>query len=46
MARSLTIARSLGMPVNFCDSRLPWQQRGSNENANALLLDYFPMEAT
>jgi IS30 family transposase len=41
MARHLTIAKSLGAPVYFCDSRSPWQ-RGSNENANGLLRDYFP----
>jgi transposase, IS30 family len=41
MARHLTIARSLGTTVYFCDSRSPWQ-RGSNENANGLLRDYFP----
>jgi transposase, IS30 family len=41
MARHLTIARSLGAPVYFCDSRSPWQ-RGSNENTNGLLRDYFP----
>jgi transposase, IS30 family len=41
MARHLTIARSLGATVYFCDSRSPWQ-RGSNENANGLLRDYFP----
>jgi hypothetical protein len=41
MARHLTIAHSLGVPVYFCDSRSPWQ-RGSNENANGLLQDYFP----
>ncbi|WP_371851351.1 IS30 family transposase [Rhodococcus globerulus] len=41
MARHTTIARSLGAPVYFCDSRSPWQ-RGSNENANGLLRDYFP----
>jgi IS30 family transposase len=41
MARHLTIARSLGAPVYFCDSRSPWQ-RGSNENSNGLLRDYFP----
>jgi transposase, IS30 family len=31
MARHLTITKSLGAPVYFCDSRSPWQ-RGSNEN--------------
>ena len=41
MARHLTITRSLGAPVYFCDSRSPWQ-RGSNENTNGLLRDYFP----
>ncbi len=41
MARHTTIARSLGAPVYFCDSRSPWQ-RGSNEDANRLLRDYFP----
>jgi IS30 family transposase len=41
MARHITIAQSLGAPVYFCDSRSPWQ-RGSNENANGLLRDYFP----
>jgi hypothetical protein len=41
MARHLTIARSLGARVYFCDSRSPWQ-RGSNENSNGLLRDYFP----
>jgi IS30 family transposase len=41
MARHLTITQSLGAPVYFCDSRSPWQ-RGSNENSNGLLRDYFP----
>jgi IS30 family transposase len=41
MARHLTITRSLGAPVSFCDSHSPWQ-RGSNENTNGLLRDYFP----
>jgi transposase, IS30 family len=41
MARHLTIAATLGAPVYFCDSRSPWQ-RGSNENTNGLLRDYFP----
>lgn len=29
------------MPVFFCDPRSPWQ-RGSNENTNGLLRQYFP----
>ena len=41
MARHLTITGTLGAPVYFCDSRSPWQ-RGSNENTNGLLRDYFP----
>ena len=41
MARHLTITTTLGTPIYFCDSRSPWQ-RGSNENTNGLLRDYFP----
>jgi IS30 family transposase len=41
MARHRTITRSLNAPVYFCDSHSPWQ-RGSNENTNGLLRDYFP----
>jgi len=41
MARHRTITRSLGAPVYFADSHSPWQ-RGSNENTNGLLRDYFP----
>jgi IS30 family transposase len=41
MARHLTITRTLGVPVYFCDSHSPWQ-RGSNENMNGLLRDDFP----
>ncbi|GAA2797885.1 hypothetical protein GCM10020219_081310 [Nonomuraea dietziae] len=29
-----------GMPVYFCDPPSPWR-RGSNENANGLLRQYF-----
>ena len=41
MARHTTITADLGAPVYFCDSHSPWQ-RGSNENANGLLRQYFP----
>jgi IS30 family transposase len=41
MARHLAVTETLGTPVYFCDSRSPWQ-RGSNENTNGLLRDYFP----
>jgi len=35
------ITASTGTRVYFCDAHAPWQ-RGSNENANGLLRDYFP----
>jgi IS30 family transposase len=41
MARHIATADKLRAPVYFCDSRSPWQ-RGSNENTNGLLRDYFP----
>jgi transposase, IS30 family len=44
MARHLSITASIGVKIYFCDSRSPWQ-RGSNENANGVLRDYFPKGA-
>jgi IS30 family transposase len=41
MARHTTIAATLGASNYFCDPHSPWQ-RGSNENANGLLRQYFP----
>jgi len=35
------LTRTLGLPVYFCEPHSPWQ-RGSNENMNGLLRDYFP----
>jgi transposase, IS30 family len=45
MARHLATTDKLGAPVYFCDSRSPWQ-RGTNENTNGLLRDYFPKGVT
>ncbi|GAA1129527.1 hypothetical protein GCM10009606_06720 [Nocardioides aquiterrae] len=41
MARHLEITAAIGTKVYFCDAASPWQ-RGSNENANGLLRQYFP----
>ena len=41
MARHRQFAMATGMPVYFCDPATPWQ-RGSNENTNGLLRQYFP----
>ena len=41
MARHRSIATDLGAHVYFCDPHSPWQ-RGSNENTNGLLRQYFP----
>jgi transposase, IS30 family len=41
MARHTEITATLRVPIYFCDPHAPWQ-RGSNENANGLLRQYFP----
>jgi IS30 family transposase len=41
MARHADLRIEHGLPVCFCDPNSPWQ-RGTNENTNGLLRQYFP----
>jgi IS30 family transposase len=41
MSRHQEITIATGMPIYFCDPHSTWQ-RGSNENTNGLLREYFP----
>lgn len=41
MAEHARLTENTGMKVYFCDPYSPWQ-RGSNENTNGLLRQYFP----
>lgn len=41
MAEHQRLSQVLDMPVFFCEPHSPWQ-RGSNENMNGLVRDYFP----
>jgi IS30 family transposase len=41
MASHVRFTNETGVPVYFCDPASPWQ-RGSNENTNGLLRQYFP----
>ncbi len=41
MSNHIQIAAATNLEVYFCDPRSPWQ-RGTNENTNGLLRQYFP----
>ena len=41
LVKHADLTKEIGMPVYFCDPQCPWQ-RGTNENTNSLIRQYFP----